>query len=136
MTSKSLKTASVAAVFSVLLFAAPPAVHAETCVTDPAEVSPVEVCLDWDDPEDPSPVTDFQVDFTTDPAQPNVELIAGNLDWQLWALDPADPEGIGDVGDITAFGAEDYGLIILQGAFEVRAPLVVSVRESDGRVNH
>ncbi|MCH7702205.1 MAG: hypothetical protein IID37_11000 [Planctomycetes bacterium] len=114
MTSKNLKIASVAGVFSVLLFAAPPAVHAETCVTDPLEVSPVEVCLDWDELDDPEPGQDFDVDFTTDPAQPNVELIEGNLQWRLWALDPADFEGIGSLGDIEAFGAEDYALWILR----------------------
>ena len=67
MTHKTLKIASIAAVFSVLLLAALPGVHAQTCVTDPAEVWPLEGCLEWEGIGDPGGDLQLPVEVTRGP---------------------------------------------------------------------
>ena len=55
----------------------------KTCVQDPSAIT--EICMEWDLPTNPLEDTHFLLDFT-DPANPDIKLITGNLGWAITSV--------------------------------------------------
>ncbi|MHC4065773.1 MAG: translocation/assembly module TamB domain-containing protein [Planctomycetota bacterium] len=84
---------------------------AETCVEN--ESGP-EICVSFDGA---APVLDFdfRVDYATDPSNPSVELIAGNLTWNVRSDNDGDPGAIGSITIDPTEEVEAYGVSITDG---------------------
>lgn len=87
---------------------------------------PPTISVTWD--ESPPPVQGIHYEiYSTDPDLPDVELLNGSLTWRIWSVDTDNPGQIGDIGQITGTGAENYVLRIMRpdgttpGARDVRS---------------
>ncbi|MCH7721348.1 MAG: hypothetical protein IH988_10245, partial [Planctomycetes bacterium] len=112
MHSKQNQVVSVAVIIMLQLFVVVGETRAETCVTSGS--SDVRVCVDWSEQDDPIVNQDFTVDYSVDPANPDIELITGSLTWQVWAEDKNDTSLPANIGTISADGAEDYSLFLAE----------------------
>ena len=61
---------------------------AQTCITNPGDGP--DICVDWDEMDDPEFQTDFDVDFT-DEYKPDVELRTGSDTWRVWSVQSGSP---------------------------------------------
>ena len=94
---------SMAVGFAVSLLGVAAVCPGQVCVTDAG--SDVRICVDWSEPSDPVIGTDFTVDYTVDPDNPNIELITGALFWQVWAEDKNNTSLPANIGTVSANGA-------------------------------
>lgn len=70
------------------------------------------ITVTWDCAGTPADPADYEV-FYTDPANPDIELKSECLYWKIKSVDGGSP---GDIGEITATGAVNYGLSISDGS--------------------
>jgi hypothetical protein len=83
----------------------------------------------WDEgPQQPEQGTHYtvKIDSPASAEFPDVELIAGHLDWRIWSVDTDNPDDVGDIGVISSPYAQNFAVTILDdsdgaGARNVKA---------------
>lgn len=124
---QSQKTSEISRIVVVgvaLLGAIPAICLGATEVVNPGDGP--DIWADWSGFGDPILITDFTVDFTCGTCEdhPNVDLIAGDLGWQIWSVEDSNP---GDIGRIDCLHDANYGLKILDGSSGAGARHVVDI---------
>jgi len=69
-----------------------------------------QIFVEWGLPGTPQQPNDYEVDYS-DSNFPDIELKTGDTTWNVWSRDSV-TGAVSDIGDITAFGEADYGLIL------------------------
>ncbi len=81
----------------------------------PAHAADPVISVTWDETPAPTEDVDYEI-HTTNPAFPDVELIAESLTWRIWSTDTDNPNNIGDIGAITCPHPENFGVKILDAS--------------------
>ncbi len=109
---------------------------AEACFADdvcPENPGGTEICVAWGEMDDPEEEIDFTVDYQCEGCDtaPEVELRTGSDTWRVWSI--ADGGGVGNIGKLEAFGADDYSVRIIKvvGATEFPGAANVGLLDLD-----
>jgi len=94
--------------------------------------------VQWDGGGTPVENTHYRIetDSPASPDFPDVELIAGHLDWRVWSTDTDNEDDIGDIGTISCPHADNFAVTILDdsggvGARDVKAITLVPSSSSN-----
>jgi hypothetical protein len=77
----------------------------QTCVQN--YINSREFCFKWSQIGDPEEGVDFDADFTSDASKPDIKLLTGDLEWEIYAHAPSSGV-ITDIGNVTTTDADHY----------------------------
>ncbi len=83
----------------------------ETCPSNP---SGPDICVAFDG-DTPEINTDFRVDYAADPVNPSVELITGDLSWNVRSDDNGSPGNIGAITIDPVSSSDNFNIRIANG---------------------
>lgn len=95
-----------------ILAVASPSRASEVCV---ANASGPDICVNKGGA---SPILgiNFRLDYAVDPSNPSVELLTGDLSWNVRSDDNGSPGNIGSITIDPVLGTENYGVKIANGS--------------------